>query len=94
MNIILHQLEPTGEIINLVATWKTSYMSAASEYYYLSIHPPPPYGPASWTTTSTSTLSIRNDTVYNITISTCPYRTFVAHFIIGMLSSISVGGLM
>ena len=53
-------------------------------HYFISAYPPLPYGPVNWTSNgSAETLSFHNNTVYNVTISVCPYRIPSTYFIIG-----------
>ena len=61
-------------------------MTDMMDQFFVSVSPPPPHGPANWTTNgSTTSLNLRNDTIYNMTISTCPYGMSTSRFIIGKI---------
>ena len=78
--ITLYLLNHNHNTYRFSATWVSTMM----DKLFISVSPPPPYGPANWTTNgSTTSLNLRNDTIYNLTISTCPYGMFTSHFIIG-----------
>ena len=82
----LYPLEQNGDICNFSAILNLT-MSNMRDQYFISVSPPPPYGPANWTINgSTTSLNLRNNTVYNMTISTCPYGMATSHFTIGMIA--------
>ena len=84
MSLILKSHGQINGTINISTTW--SSMSADMDVnYYLVASPPPFYGDARITITNSSTMiSIRNNTVYNATISNCPDMMYSSHFYINM----------